>query len=458
MIRKNQRYKLISADEKNLNSLYYYEKANKRKRRKSLRIIFFLCVNFIILFIFFVLKKMKKIKIKTNMLFNSFQNKNFSSNSQNTIDIDIYNKTVLKQNRSVYTELDDCQKFVNIAVNHSLINPNEVIYKSENPKISVVIPMYNAEGYIENAICAIENQDFKDIEIIIIDDNSKDNSVHIVKQLMQRDPRIILYQNEETKGTLYSKAKGVSLCKAKYVLVSDQDDLYTQEDAFSSMYYELEKNNLDILGFASIFVKTINLKDRPSLYIFQNTPIYHQPQISYRMYYRTGNNTVKRLGDVIWNYIFKTEVFTKSIIQIDDKILNTRMNCHEDFLLFFLLTRNANSIKNIKRIFYAHIYWVNSTKSSILFSKNEKEIVKKNYKCLSYINYIEFLLTNTYNNINDKQIASYELRNWFLNHQCKNNTFIEERAKNVCKLFLENSYIEDDVKKEIRLFLNETGK
>jgi len=48
MIRKNQRYKLISADEKNLNSLYYYEKAIKRKRRKSLRIIFFLCVNLII--------------------------------------------------------------------------------------------------------------------------------------------------------------------------------------------------------------------------------------------------------------------------------------------------------------------------------------------------------------------------------------------------------------------------
>ena len=63
----------------------------------------------------------------------------------------------------------------------------------------------------------------------------------------------------------------------------------------------------------------------------------------------------------------------KSINQIDDKIMNTRMNCHEDFLLFFLLTRNAKSLKNIKRVFYAHIYWVNSTKESIYFLKKKKK-------------------------------------------------------------------------------------
>jgi glycosyltransferase involved in cell wall biosynthesis len=70
---------------------------------------------------------------------------------------------------------------------------------------------------------------------------------------MQKDPRINLYQNKETKGTLYSKSLGVKYSKGKYVLVSDQDDLYTQEDAFSTMYYYLEKDNLDILGFAAIY-------------------------------------------------------------------------------------------------------------------------------------------------------------------------------------------------------------
>ena len=99
---------------------------------------------------------------------------------------------LLKSNRTIYEELNDCQKFVNKAVNHTLINPNELFYRAEEPKISIVFPMYNAEGYIENGIYAIENQDLKDIEIIIIDDKSKDNSVEIVKQLMKKDPRINL--------------------------------------------------------------------------------------------------------------------------------------------------------------------------------------------------------------------------------------------------------------------------
>ena len=435
------KYKLISTFEKN--TILPYEVYLKQKRINFIISILLIVIASSIFFIFFYNLFSKKVKKYEN---------------DNENDIDKYNISTLRYNRTLNQEFHDMQIFVNLAVNHSLLNPNEKFYKSKNPKIGVIIPMYNAEGYIENAIYAIENQDFKDIEVIIIDDNSKDNSVDIVKQLIKRDPRIYLYQNKETKGTLYSKSKGVSLSRAKYVLVSDQDDLYTQKDAFSSMYYEIEKNHLDILGFASIFTPTINLRERPALYIFQNTPIYHQPHISNRMYYYKANDTVQRLGDVIWNYLFRKEIFMKSIKQIDDKIMNTRMNCHEDFLLFFLLTRNANSIKNIRRIFYAHIYWVNETKTSIVFAKNEKEIVKKNFRCLSYINYIEFLLDRTLNTIKDKKIASYELNNWFLNHQCINNTFIQERAKKVCKSFLENQYIENEVKDKIKLFLNQTNE
>ena len=85
-------------------------------------------------------------------------------------------------------------------------------------------------------------------------------------------------------------------------------------------------------------------------------------------------------------------------------------------------------------------------------------IVKKNYKCLSYINYIEFLLQNTKNSIKDKRIASFELNNWYLKHECNNNTFIRERAKNVCNLFLQNQFIEKEVKDKIALFLKKTNE
>ena len=59
----------------------------------------------------------------------------------------------------------------------------------------------------------------------------------------------------------------------------------------------------------------------------------------------------------------------------------------------------------------------------------------------------------TKNTIDDKRIASFELKNWYLNNPCKNNSYVEERGRKVCKLFLENKYITDDVKKEINSFL-----
>ena len=96
------------------------------------------------------------------------------------------------------------------------------------------------------------------------------------------------------------------------------------------------------------------------------------------MYKITKNNEVKRYGGLIWNYIYNRDFFMKTINQIDDKIMNTKMVCHEDFLLFFLLTRNAKNIKNIKRIFYAHITLENTKKSSILYSHKEKELHLKN--------------------------------------------------------------------------------
>ena len=317
----------------------------------------------------------------------------------------------------------------------------------------MVVPLFNAEGYIKYNLCSIQKQNFHDIEIIIVDDYSKDNSVNSVKDLMKKDLRIILYQKEENKGTLYSKTKGVLMAKGKYVLVSDQDDMYIQNDAFSTMYKELEKYNLDILGFGSIYAATIHLLKRMALYLYLDTPVMYQPHISRKMFYTNKQGNVVRIGDVIWNYIYKTEVFIKSIMQIDDKYMNSKMNCHEDFLLFFLLTRNAYNLKHIKRLFYAHIKWVGDNDTKILFTKKEKKINKQNLDCMSFMNYIEFLLMKTKDTIDDKKIASSELKNWYLNNPCKNNTYVEERGRKVCKLFLENKYITDDVKKEINSFL-----
>ena len=419
-----------------------YIKKNSILNYILLCLLFFLCLFILILIIInFNQKNKKKRYINIELSNNTLIEKEINANN---------NK---KLNKSLHEELKDSQQYIYMCINDNLINQNITFTKSEHPKISVVIPIFNAEGFIKYNLCSIQNQNFVDIEIIIIDDYSKDNGVNLVKDLMEKDPRIILYQNKENKGTLYSKTKGVLMAKGKYVLVSDQDDMYIQKDAFSTMYEEIEKNNLDILGFGSIFAPTYHILKKLALYLYVNTPIFYQPQVSRKMFLFNNQGYVVRVGDVIWNYIYKTEIFIKSIMQIDDKFMNSKMNCHEDFLLFFLLTRNAYNLKHIKRLFYAHIKWVGDNDTKILFTKKEKAKDKTNLDCMSFMNYIEFLLMKTNDTINDKKIASYELRNWYLNNPCRNNTYVKERGRNVCKLFLENKYITEDVKKDINSFL-----
>jgi len=146
-------------------------------------------------------------------------------------------------------ELKDIKKFL---ANDKLINPVEIFKKEENPKISIIIPLYNGEKYIQKSILSIQNQNLKEIEIIIVDDFSNDNSVNLVQKLMEKDQRIVLFKNEQNKGLLNAKITGISNSKGKYALFMLQNDFFVQNNVFNILYEEVEKDNLDILGFSSL--------------------------------------------------------------------------------------------------------------------------------------------------------------------------------------------------------------
>ena len=362
-------------------------------------------------------------------------------------------KTKIKTKKILNEEYKDIQKFINNILEET-DKPIKYFNKVESPKISIVIPLYNAEKYIKTSLLSIENQDFKDIEIIMVDDFSEDNTVNIVKELMKNDQRIMLYRNEENKGILYTKTKGVLHAKSKYVMILDEDDMYVQKDAFSTLYLEAEKYNLDIVGFASILNTTFHInkirENKKNIHHYYVTPVIFQPKVSKRSHDYNKEGEVKRIGDVVWIYFFKTQLFQNVIKQIDDKYLNTKMICHEDFLLIFLLTRKAFNLRQMNRIFHIKIKWGYETE----YHSKTKENQAKDLFCLSYINYIEFILMKTTNTIKDKKIASFELKKWYLDNDCRNNTFIRKRAKKVCELFLKNKFIENKIKDEINNFLN----
>ena len=270
---------------------------------------------------------------------------------------------------------------------------------------------------------------------------------------MVKDKRIILYKNKENKGMLYTKTKGILKAKGKYIMLLDVDDIYLQKDAFSTLYFESEKNNLDILGFGCI-VSTYNIEEREDVFNFVMTPVIHQPDIQNIMYYHSNDNQIHRgIGGNLAFYFIKAEKLIKSIKEIDYEYFNIKMNFHDDLLIFFILSKNVDNLRQIKRIFYMVIKWKSNLNNKMIFRLKEKDKDKDNLQCLAYIKYIKFLLVKTNNTIYDKQIALFELKRFYIDHKCKNNTFIKKLGKNLCELFLKNKYILKFEKKIIINFL-----
>ena len=114
------------------------------------------------------------------------------------------------------------------------------------PMISVLMPIYNAELYVGEAIESILNQTYKNFEFIIIDDGSTDNSLNIIKSY--KDDRIKLFQNDENKGLIYTLNRGLDLAQGKYIARMDSDDISLPK-RFEIQVNFLEQNkNIGILG------------------------------------------------------------------------------------------------------------------------------------------------------------------------------------------------------------------
>lgn len=120
-----------------------------------------------------------------------------------------------------------------------------------NPFISVVIPLYNKDKYIETTINSVLNQTFLDYEIIIVNDGSTDKSLNIVKNISH--PRIRLYSNKN-RGLSFSRNYGIRKAKANYVAFLDADDLWAEDfletiNKLISKYsnYYIFATNVDVL-------------------------------------------------------------------------------------------------------------------------------------------------------------------------------------------------------------------
>lgn len=111
--------------------------------------------------------------------------------------------------------------------------------------VSVIIPVYNAEQYLDRCISSVANQTYKNIEIIIVNDGSKDNSLNICKSWKEKDKRIVFINKESNTGASDSRNIGLDNAKGKYVSFVDSDD-FAEQSMIEELVNNIEQTGSDI--------------------------------------------------------------------------------------------------------------------------------------------------------------------------------------------------------------------
>lgn len=158
-----------------------------------------------------------------------------------------------------------------------------------NNLVSIIIPVYNTEDYLEKCLNSIINQDYKNIEIIIINDGSTDNSASIIENFDYKNKRHIII-NEDNQGLSYARNVGLDVSNGRYVCFVDSDD-YVKNDFISKMYYAIEKYKVPIVCCGKWRIK-------------EQVKILDKNEILY--YYLRKN---KYYIDPVWNRLYEISLF-----------------------------------------------------------------------------------------------------------------------------------------------------
>ena len=127
-------------------------------------------------------------------------------------------------------------------------------------KVSVIIPAYNAEKYIKNSLDSVVNQVYKNLEIIIVDDASTDNTKKIIKEYADKDDRIIPFYQSKNKGVSAARNVGLKVASGEYIVFVDSDD-YLTKDAIRRMVDLADKYNSDYIdSYHLLYLKKKNGK------------------------------------------------------------------------------------------------------------------------------------------------------------------------------------------------------
>ena len=270
----------------------------------------------------------------------------------------IFYKDMIDAHISIKISKRRAINYINICLKDRVINYNIFSNISNNfPTISVVIPLYNSEKFIKQTIRSVQNQNIRNFEIILINDNSKDCSLNIIKTLQNEDKRIKILNNNKNMGTLYSRSIGTLNAKGDYIFSLDNDDMFSDEDILEKIYNIAQKQNYDIVEFKTFDIPNyINKKKKLSDNYFNHHPnnlILHQPELNT---FPISKNDEYYMNDFhVWGKCILSKLYKKAVNALGEKRYSIYNCWTEDIIMILVIFKFANSFIFINKYGIVHM-------------------------------------------------------------------------------------------------------
>lgn len=244
-------------------------------------------------------------------------------------------------------------------------------------KISVLIPVYNAEKFLEECLLSIINQSLKDIEIILINDGSSDNSFNILKKYERLDNRIKVF-TQLNQGVSISRNNALKYAKGKYILWIDADDYV--EEYLEEVYNIAEKENSDIIVM--------------DYYLDKNKIFYIKDNVENNKTDYINSIILGKSSGYLWNKLIKTSVYKNNNIIFPENI-----TCGEDRVVLPKLVYYSNKITKLNKAFYHYRYTPNSLskkeyQDDYIFTKLLPDYIKQIEELEKFFYKDQFLIYN----------------------------------------------------------------
>ena len=245
------------------------------------------------------------------------------------------------------------------------------------PKVSIIVPVYNAENYLERCVNSLRNQTLEEIEIILVDDSSTDSSLEMCSQMAETDPRIkVIHKVNEGAGLARNAALGIAT--GEYIGFVDSDD-FVENDMFETLYKKAKQYDSELVMSGVFFVdgNTFSQKgDRERKTYFESDTHFETEDALKQLRMGIVGSTPKesddsKYGMSIWKNLFRLDVIRKNGLTFESE----REMLSEDALFMIDYISCISKATGINEAFYNYCRNEGSISKSYKKDRFEKSLV-----------------------------------------------------------------------------------